>query len=81
MSGTRITTALPLTEAVAVVPDDNVVFEPSVIYVGTGGTVTVRPAESRADVQYTMPSGSTIPVLVTSVRATGTAALLMVRSF
>lgn len=81
MAAYGMNTSVPLTEAVVVTPNDGLVFEPSVIFVGGAGTVTVRPSESKADVQFTAPAGITLPVLCTSVRATGTSATLIVRSY
>lgn len=65
--------------AKAVTPSNTDTFsQPVSIFVGTGGTVTVTPAGGQSDVQFTIPTGGFVPVLVTAVKATGTGALLLV---
>ncbi len=45
------------------------------IYVGTGGNIVVRPADSLADVTFTnAPAGTILDIRVSHVRATGTSA-------
>jgi hypothetical protein len=78
-------------QAVAVTPDDNVIFEqPSTIYVGGAGNVQVLPAyptdgngqpNGSAVVFSGLPAGSVIPCLVSRVYATNTTATLLVRVF
>jgi hypothetical protein len=67
----------PSTAPFAIVPDD-IAPLPSVpkgIYVGTGGTVTLRGAAGAADVVYrNLPDASYIAVRAQFVRATGTTA-------
>ncbi len=72
---------LPARIAYAVVPSDTVALNPLPrgIYVGTGGTVVLRPVGSSADVTYrNLPDASYIAVRVSHIRATGTTALNMV---
>lgn len=45
------------------------------LYVGGAGAITCRPYGATADVVFSaVPAGSTIPLAVTHVRSTGTAA-------
>ncbi|MEY2854646.1 MAG: hypothetical protein RL030_1778 [Pseudomonadota bacterium] len=80
-------TSLPGTSARAVVPADNVVFAPSLIYVGGVGNVNVMPADQAGasvptPVLFTAPVvGQSIPLLCIQVLATNTTATLMVRVF
>jgi hypothetical protein len=61
----------------AITPSDTLVL-PTItkaIYVGTGGSVTVRGVDASADVLYkNVPSGSYLQVRASYVRATGTTA-------
>lgn len=60
--------------AVAIVPNDGTVLNFLGFLVGVGGTVTLRPADSAADVQITAVAGFIYPIPLIAVRATGTAA-------
>lgn len=52
------------------------------LYVGTGGNVTVRLAESTADTVYkNVPSGTLLPIACQFIRATGTTAADMIITF
>jgi hypothetical protein len=62
------------TTAVAVTPGDATVFYFLGFLVGVGGTITVRPKDSAADVQITAVAGTVYPIEIIAVRATGTAA-------
>ena len=65
----------------AIVPHDSMPLAriPKGIYVGTGGTVTLRGIEGAADVTYrNLPDASYIAVRAAYVRATGTTARHMV---
>lgn len=54
---------------------DNLAEATKALYVGVGGTVTLRAAASMLDVTFVgVPSGSILPVRVYAVRATGTTA-------
>ncbi len=77
-----LTTPVPPSGAAAVTPSDVTTFEPSQIYVGGAGNVTVKPAAGGAVVLFTAPPvGSILPVLAVQVMATGTTATAMVRMF
>lgn len=70
--------------AEAVSPSDSANFaEPSTVYVGGGGVVAVIPWEpgAAAAVNYTIPTGGTVPCTVRRVNLTNTTATLMVRSY
>jgi len=67
-------------KAAAVTPNDTAVFTPSLIYVGTAGTITIRDVAGVAT-QFTTAVGTTLPVLAIGVNSTGTAATLIVRCF
>lgn len=63
----------------AITPSDADTFaQPVAVYVGGAGTITVTPANLQADVTLTMPAGSIVPFRVVAVKATGTAATLLV---
>jgi hypothetical protein len=65
--------------AKAITPSDTDTFQsPVAVFVGGAGTVTCSPANGNVDVQLTMPAGGIIPFRVLAVKATGTAATLMV---
>lgn len=72
--------------AKAITPSDTDTFQRAVTVVcGGAGTITVSPANQTAanigtvpDVQFTMPAGGIVPVQVKAVKATGTAATLIV---
>lgn len=77
------TTSIPLDRAAAVTPDDNITFEPSTILVQGAGAIAVQPAGNRPGdtVIYTATAGQVLPVLVSRVLATGTAATGIFRQF
>lgn len=67
----------PATMAVAVVPSDTLPLPdiPKALYVGTGGSVTLRGVGGGADsVWKNVASGTILPVRVHYVRASGTSA-------
>jgi hypothetical protein len=70
-------------QAEIVTPNDGVVFdEPSAIYIGLGGDVTVDMAKTGTNITFVgVFGGTSLPVLVTKVYATGTSATAMVRLF
>ena len=58
----------------AVTVSDTTVFQPGVLYVGTGGTVVVKTREG-TDLTFTnVADGSFLPIVVTMVYATNTTA-------
>ena len=83
MSTYNASTPLFPTGAVAVTPSDSATFAASALYVGTGGTVVVLPAEPDtgvATVTFTnVPAASVLPVMVRAVFTTGTTASGFVR--
>lgn len=65
--------------AQAITPSDVDTFSVGVaVFVGTGGTVTCTPWARDTDVTVTVPDGGFVPFRVKAVKATGTAALLLV---
>ncbi len=67
----------PARKAFAIVPDDTdeLATLPRAIYVGTGGALVLRAADSAADVTFAnVASGQVIDVRALYVRATGTTA-------
>lgn len=67
----------PATHAFAITPDNStaITFATRAIYVGTGGDITLRGANSPADVLLkAVPTGSVLPIRTKYVRATGTTA-------
>lgn len=83
-STTADSVSAPATRAVALVPHDvNALADiPKALFVGTGGTVTLRGAGGGADVLFkNVPDGSVLPVRVQYVRATGTSAADIVALF
>jgi hypothetical protein len=74
----------PATRAAAVVPHDVDALPevPKALYVGTGGTVTLRGAGGGRDVEFkNVASGSYLLVRAQFVRATGTSAADIVALF
>jgi hypothetical protein len=66
-----------------VVPSDTVDLDPTYhrpfrIYVGGAGVVTFLPARGQTSIAITVNAGSSIPIWVRRVLATGTTATLMV---
>jgi hypothetical protein len=67
----------PARDAFAIVPSDTAAIPtlPRALYVGTGGTLVVRCADSLADVTLkNVGSGQILDLRVSHVRATGTTA-------
>lgn len=65
----------PADEAVAVTASDVTTFPASrALYVGTGGTVTVRMADAAGTIVAFagVAAGSLLPIRITQVRSTGT---------
>lgn len=62
----------------AVTPSNSTIFPESVLYITTGGTLTVT-TNKKVDVQITVPNNFTLNCLVTAVKATGTAASGIIR--
>ena len=59
--------------AVAVTKSDEDVFSPGCLFVGTGGDVTVKLADSATPVLFkALASGSFLPIVITQVLSTGT---------
>lgn len=58
--------------AAAVTKHDTTAFDPSHIYVGTAGTVTVDTSGGDADVPFVVPAGGIVPVECIRVKSTGT---------
>lgn len=80
--GGDIATPFP-PNGIAVTKSDSDVFEsPVAIYCGTGGTVTVKPANPNLpNVAVVVPSGGFVPFLVTKVMSAGTDAADMIAVF
>ncbi len=66
----------PATRAVAVTPHDSnpITDVPKALYVGTGGTITMRGIGTTDTVWKNVASGSVLPFRARYVRATGTTA-------
>ena len=66
----------PATRAVAVVPDDVTPLAdvPKALYVGSGGTITMRGSGAADSVWTNVASGTVLPFRARLVRATGTTA-------
>jgi hypothetical protein len=63
---------LQATSGAAVTVSDSTVFEPSTLFIGTGGTIKVKMV-SGVDLTFTnIPDGSFLPIVVTMVYDTGT---------
>ena len=59
--------------AIVVSASNNDVFSPGCLFVGTGGDVTVKLADSATPVLFkAIASGSFLPIVITQVLATGT---------
>lgn len=71
-----------LLNADTVTPSDATVFaESSVIYAGVGGDIAVKTTYGTNVTFLNVPTGSTVPVQVKMVLATGTTATNLVRVF
>ncbi|PVX28991.1 spike base protein, RCAP_Rcc01079 family [Sphingomonas pokkalii] len=69
--------AAPATRAVAVVPSDGTPLPdiPKGLYIGTGGTITMRGVNATADTVWkNVASGTILPLRAQYVRASGTTA-------
>lgn len=67
----------PASQAFTITPNDTEFLATSAkaIYVGTGGSIVVRPVNSGADVTFrNVVTGTVLAVRVSAVRATGTTA-------
>jgi type 1 fimbria pilin len=67
----------PATSAIAVVPSDTTALTdiPKALYVGTGGTVTMRGVNGSVDTVWkNVANGTILPFRARYVRATGTSA-------
>jgi hypothetical protein len=66
----------PATHAVTVVPNDAVPLGdvPKALYVGTGGTITMRGSGAADSMWTNVPSGTVLPFRARYIRATGTTA-------
>jgi hypothetical protein len=68
-------------DAAAVTPNNTTRFEPSVVYVGTTGNVSVVTSQGTTVLFTAVPAGAVIPVRVIGVRSTDTTASTIVRIF
>jgi len=68
-------------DAAAVTPNNTTRFEPSVVYVGTTGNVSVVTSQGTTVLFTAIPAGAVIPVRVIGVRSTDTTASTIVRIF
>lgn len=67
------------TSAVAVTPNDTTKVRFRALHIGGAGTLTVEPADAPGTtVQFTVTAGTLLPLEVTLVKTTGTAATLIV---
>lgn len=65
--------------AFVIAPSDTDVFQSPVrVWVGGAGTLAVVPANGTATVSLTVAANTYVPLYVTAVKATGTAATLLV---
>jgi len=67
----------PITQAVLVVPSDStdLATVTRAIYVGNGGAVTVNMADSGTSITFAnVPTGTTLPIRVSRIKATLTVA-------
>lgn len=72
-SNTNRPVTLVSSAAVAITADDNAVFSPGCLYVGTGGDINVVLADNDNGIVFkNVPDGTFLPVLVKQVLATGT---------
>ena len=60
--------------AIQVTPNDSTTFNPSNLYIGTGGTVKIVDALGNTSTFTNIPDGSILPVLVSKIFATDTTA-------
>ena len=76
-SGAADAVHAPATRALAVVPSDSQPLAdiPKALYVGSGGTITMRGVRDTADTSWkNVPAGAVLPFRAQYVRATGTSA-------
>jgi len=68
--------AVPAQDAAAVVPSDSTPLsgQVSAFFVGTGGSVVVVTAAGSTVTFANVPSGTTVPLAISQVKATGTTA-------
>ncbi len=67
-------------ESAVAVTASATVFAPAVLFIGTGGNVTVTTANGEAGVVFkNLPDGSILPVLVKAVTAATAADLVLLR--
>jgi hypothetical protein len=68
--GGRIVNFTP-NQAVAVTPSDTTILQEGLLYIGTGGSLRVRPSGQTTTVLFTgIPDGTFLPVLVDMVYST-----------
>lgn len=71
----------PARNAFTIVPNDSAALPslPKAIYVGSGGTIVLRPVDGAQDVTFFgVASGSILDIRAKFIRATGTTASFMV---
>jgi hypothetical protein len=75
-SGDAVSLVGPCRDAAAVTPSDanDLGFVTRALYVGGAGAVTVIMANGETVASAAVPAGTTIPIRVSRVKATGTAA-------
>lgn len=74
----------PASSAEAITPSDTnaLAFYTRAIYVGVGGNLTVRMVDDTNDTLFVgVPQGAVLPIRVSHIRATGTAASSLVALF
>lgn len=70
----------PADNQTAVTPSDStdLAFNSRALWIGGAGNIVVTPAGGGADVTYTVPAGTVLPIRVSRVKATGTTATQIV---
>ena len=68
-------------DAALITTSDTVTFNPSVLYIGVGGTVRVLTAQGTDILFSAVPAGFILPVQVIRVYATNTTASSMARIY
>ena len=80
LTGSGAVAPLLFTKQYAVTPSDSTTFEPSCIFVGTGGNIAIVSAETATVLTYkNIPSGSFLPVLAVQVYSANTLAEDIIR--